>query len=264
MRRNNSKIRFIYLFIGGGILLLLGGFIVLSPRVSFAGAVQTINGPAGAKNAEYVGTETCATCHEKEDKEYKLSTHARIEIKGDSTAAQGCEMCHGPGSIHVENGGGKGTIVNPKKNPEICFTCHIDKKAEFRLPYHHPVLEGKMSCSDCHNAHGEDVKPWSTTSDQGVNESCFKCHADKRGPFTWEHEALSEGCATCHKVHGSVNDKLLVARDNNLCLRCHAQIDFPNIGTENHWTSRMKQGTCFSAGCHEAVHGSMFSKHLRF
>lgn len=215
------------------------------------------------KGAEYVGAEMCASCHEKESKEYRMSTHGRLDIKGVDGVATSCEMCHGPGSNHVNAGGGKGSIINPKKNPEICFSCHMEKKMEFRLPYRHPVLEGKMSCSDCHSAHGLDARPWTTTSIEGVNEACFKCHADKRGPFVWEHEALRDGCQVCHKVHGSVNDKMLVARDSNLCLRCHIQTDFPVVGDGNH-NSRLMQGNCWAAGCHNMPHGSSFDRHFRF
>lgn len=215
--------------------------------------------------AEYVGTETCASCHAKEFKEFQHSTHARIAIPGDNVKAQGCEMCHGPGSLHVEAGGGRGVggIINPRKDPSTCFECHLDKKAEFRLPYHHPLMEGKMSCADCHDAHAPDVRPWSATSLKDINEACFKCHKDQRGPFVWEHEALREGCTTCHKVHGSIHDKMLLARDNNLCLRCHTQANFPTIGKSGHG-GRLPSGTCFSAGCHTAVHGSNFDDHLRY
>ncbi len=220
-------------------------------------------GLLGVKGAHYVGSEDCEACHEKQVKEFKRSTHARISIPGTDVKRQGCEMCHGPGSVHVENGGGKGTMINPRKDPTVCFTCHLEKKAEFQLPFHHPVMEGHMGCVDCHSAHAEEVKPWSATTMNGVNQACFKCHKDQRGPFVWEHEALREGCVTCHKVHGSVNDKMLVARDSNLCLRCHAQVNFPVIGKSSH-AGRLFQGPCFSAGCHTAVHGSQFDDHLRY
>jgi len=222
------------------------------------------------EGAEYVGTETCATCHDKQNKEFKLSAHARFTISEDTEGvAQGCEVCHGPGSIHVENGGGRGTMINPRNKPEMCFTCHLDKKAEFRLPYRHPVLEGHMSCSDCHNVHGVDARPWTATSMEDVNGACFKCHKDKQGPFPWEHGALREGCTTCHRVHGAITDKMLVARDANLCLRCHIQSDFTTIGARNHGSasgnsdSNLSQATCWSSGCHTAIHGSYFDRHYR-
>ncbi len=246
------------------VLVALFLFCFLNIPSARAEVTWDLNGMTAVKGATYVGTETCAACHEKEFKEFQLSTHSRIAVKDvPEGVPQGCEMCHGPGSVHADQDGKRGTIINPRKNPEVCFQCHMDKKAEFRLPFHHPVLEGKMSCSDCHTAHGPEVRPWTTTSMNDVNETCFKCHAGKQGPFVWEHEAVREGCTTCHKVHGSVNDKMLVARDNNLCLRCHTQMNFPTIGKQNHGT-RLPQGTCFSAGCHTAVHGSNYDDHLRY
>lgn len=214
------------------------------------------------KTATYIGTENCATCHEKEYREFKLSTHSRISVAEDG-GVNGCEMCHGPGSVHAENGGGKETMINPTKNPDVCFSCHTDKKFQFKLPYHHPVLEGKMSCTDCHSAHGDDVRPWSSTTLDDVNDACFKCHKEQQGPFVWDHEAIREGCTACHQVHGSLHEKMLVQRDNNLCLRCHVQVNFPTIGKSGHG-SRLPQGSCFTAGCHTAVHGSNFDDHLRY
>ena len=246
------------------VILSFCGFFPFA-RIASGEVIQELNGLTAVKGATFVGTETCATCHEKEAQYFKLSTHSRISVKDiPEGAAQGCEMCHGPGSAHVDAGGGKGTMINPRKNPEVCFSCHMDKKAEFRLPFHHPVLEGKMSCADCHNLHGVDARPWTATSMEDVNEVCFKCHKDKQGPFVWEHEAMRDGCTTCHKVHGSINDKMLIARDANLCSRCHVQTNFPQIGEDDDHASRLKQGTCWSASCHNVPHGSNFDRHFRF
>ena len=226
-----------------------------------ASSVSSLDRMITNDGAKYVGSEDCASCHEEEDRAFKLSTHSRINV--DKAEVKGCEMCHGPGSLHVDAGGGRGVhIINPKKDPSTCFACHTEKKLEFRLPYHHPVLEGKVSCSDCHDPHGVDVKPWTGTSSAGVNEACFKCHRDKRGPFVMEHEAMREGCSTCHKVHGSINDKMLVTRDNNLCLRCHTQVNYPTIGSSGHG-GRLFEGSCWSGDCHQGVHGSNFDDHLR-
>jgi predicted CXXCH cytochrome family protein len=206
---DRTKALLVTLAMGAGIFWALG---VSSVRADEAHVNEML------KKAKYVGMDTCVMCHEKEGQEYKLSTHARIHIKDDTTGAEDCEICHGPGSIHADASGGTNNIINPKRDPEICFTCHTDKRMQFRLPYHHPVLEGKMSCTDCHDPHGIDVLPWTATSDNPVNEVCFKCHADKRGPYIWEHDAMQDGFTSCHQVHGSVNDKMLIARDLNLCL----------------------------------------------
>jgi len=215
------------------------------------------------KGAAYVGSDTCSACHEKEVHEFMQSPHARVSIPKEGLEAQGCEICHGPASLHVEASGGRGNILNPKSDAATCFACHMDKKAEFNLPHHHPVLEGKMNCTSCHKPHAAEVRPWSATSLENINQACFDCHKEQRGPFVWEHEAVREGCVTCHAVHGSLHAKMLVARDNNICFRCHTQANFPVIGLQNHGT-RVPQGTCFSAGCHTAVHGSNFDDHLRY
>lgn len=245
-------------------MFLCGTFLIMLLASTNAQALWQDKTMKKVEGAAYVGTETCATCHEKELKEFELSPHARLTVDDkDGVVVQGCEICHGPGSVHSDNGGGKDNIILPRENPQICFSCHTDKKAEFMLPYRHPVLEGKMACADCHNSHGTDARPWSGTSMEHVNETCFKCHKEQQGPFIFEHEAAREGCTTCHKVHGSIHDKMLIARDNNLCFRCHTQTNFPFVGDSNH-NGRFQQGTCFSAGCHTAMHGSNFDDHLRY
>ena len=216
-------------------------------------------------NASYVGMETCGQCHEKQVRHFQMAHHARIQLSGvEGVHGTACEMCHGPGSLHVEGGGDKQKILNLKKDgSEACFQCHFDKKVEFKLQYHHPVLEGKIKCTDCHDPHGPDAKPWSAVSARGMNEACFKCHADKKGPFSYEHEALSSSCTVCHNPHGSIHSKMLLQNDKNLCLKCHIQPDYPNMGKRSH-ADFATRGSCWSAACHTKVHGSNFDDHLRY
>jgi DmsE family decaheme c-type cytochrome len=54
-----------------------------------------------------------------------------------------------------------------------------------------------------------------------VNENCFSCHAERRGPFLWAHPPVTENCDTCHEPHGSFNPQLLRARVPRLCQECH-------------------------------------------
>lgn len=238
--------------------------------LSFKGVVAP---PPLIPGATFVGAETCAMCHEKISKDFDRTTHSRLVVSSAEVQGQACEACHGPGSLHADAEGKlekRATIVNPGKKPEACFKCHLDKKAEFNLQYHHPVPEGKMSCVDCHDPHSDEgVRPGTTKSLAGKNALCAKCHIDQTRPFVYEHEALREGCTVCHNVHGSINDKMLKERDVNLCLKCHYQTQLDptefNIADRNHGgaTGYLTRGPCFSAGCHIAVHGSNYSERFR-
>jgi predicted CXXCH cytochrome family protein len=259
--------------IGGGVALTL----ILLSCSSFE-SNRTILAPPSIPGAEFVGSEECATCHEEITRDFRTATHARLKAKGENAKNMGCESCHGPGSLHVSSGGAARTIVNPRRSPETCFQCHLEVRAKFQLPHRHPVLEGKMSCADCHNPHkGMAVKGGGTNLPQmiksggiallGQNETCFQCHTVQRGPFVFEHEAVREGCVSCHSPHGSVNQRMLNERNATLCLKCHFQEQRTDgriyIGDSDH-TTRLPQGTCWSAGCHEAVHGSQVNGHLRY
>lgn len=228
---------------------------------------RTLVAPPSIPGAEFAGTESCETCHETITRDFHTATHARLKAQGDNAKDIGCESCHGPGSLHVASGGGARTIINPRGSPQTCFQCHQDVKAQFALPHRHPVLEGKMSCSDCHDPHKGSAIRSGGTDIASANETCFQCHSVQRGPFVFEHEALRQGCNTCHQPHGSVNQRMLTERNATLCLKCHYQQQTASgalvIGGRNHAGS-LARGTCWSAGCHEAVHGSQISSSLRF
>lgn len=228
---------------------------------------RTMVAPPQIAGAKFVGSKQCEDCHSNVTKNFHDATHAKLVAAQSNDLNIGCESCHGPGSIHVKAGGGAGTIINPQKSPETCFQCHLDKRGEFNLPHAHPVLAGKMSCSDCHNPHEGDAVMGGGTQLAVANETCLKCHDAQRGPYVFEHEALREGCTSCHNPHGSVNDKLLKARNQALCLQCHQQQQTVTgqllIGGRDH-VSFLQRGTCWSSACHEAVHGSHVNSSLRF
>lgn len=228
---------------------------------------RTLVIPPSVPGAEFVGSADCADCHEDITSGFHDATHARLIASGSNGTEIGCESCHGPASLHVQSGGELGTIVNPAGNPDTCFQCHLDKRGEFALPHAHPVGEGKLACSDCHDSHSGDATLGGGMQLAGANDTCLQCHEAQRGPFVFEHEASREGCVVCHSPHGSVNDKMLKARNPSLCLQCHFQEQTTTggllIGGRDH-SAFVTRGTCWTAGCHEAVHGSHVNSSLRF
>lgn len=251
----------------GKTLLFLVGALAAVGVISCAGVKRVVVAPPQIPGATFAGSESCAQCHEDKTKNFKTADHARLIARGANAAQMGCESCHGPGSIHNQSGGVRGTIVNPKKDPETCFQCHLEKRGSFSLPYHHPLEEGKVTCANCHNPHEGRVVKGGGTSLASSDETCFKCHTAQRGPFVFEHEAIREGCTTCHNPHGTVNQKMLISRNQDLCLKCHFQQQLSSttllIQSVNH-ASFLSRGTCWSGGCHEAVHGSQVNAHLRY
>jgi predicted CXXCH cytochrome family protein len=227
--------------------------------------------PLEIPGAHYVGNQACLDCHAEIVREFPASPHARVHFESAAMAGEtGCESCHGPGSKHIESGGNAKFIINPGNDPASCFQCHLDVQAGFNLPQHHPVIEGHMSCVQCHDPHGGDIfKPHGGLAMARQDESCSPCHREQTRPFVFEHEALREGCTACHDPHGSINEKMLTESDPNLCLRCHAQVQSPGssgailIGNVDH-TGFLQVGTCWTAGCHSAIHGSNVDPLLRY
>jgi DmsE family decaheme c-type cytochrome len=122
---------------------------------------------------------------------------------------------------------------------------------------HMPVREGKMTCTSCHNPHGSTNTRMLRVGNY-INETCTSCHAEKRGPFLWDHAPVRQGCNTCHDPHGSNNDRMLVAKLPMLCQRCH-------IGTKHPSTiydaNQLAKGSNRLIGrgcvqCHQQIHGS--------
>jgi predicted CXXCH cytochrome family protein len=265
MKRSSRQLATHLIFGGCALWLLLLISCVAVDRVVVAPGT-------GVPGATYVGSKECVQCHEDETSHFASATHARLKIADAKVGDTGCEACHGPGSLHVQSGGKAGTIVNPRKSPEACFQCHLDKRGEFSLPHTHPVLAGKVSCVDCHDVHKGNSNRGGGAALSSATETCIKCHTQQAGPYTYPHGAIrEEGCVACHNPHGTVNDKMLVARDANLCMRCHLETLTPgfNIGGFKDGAhaanigSRLSEGTCWSAGCHEDVHGSNVNASLR-
>lgn len=237
--------------------------VIFSSCVSVPHAVLA---PPKIAGAEFVGMSECSMCHEELVEKFEWSTHSKIMDHGEDSLHLGCEACHGPGSLHAESGGLPHTIVNPEKSAETCFQCHLDTKGSFNLPYGHDVHSGNMTCTDCHDPHGNAITGGGMTLARAA-ETCTKCHKAQGNHYVFRHEATQDGCIVCHSPHGSVNNKMLKSANASLCLQCHFQQQTASgeimIGGRNH-ASFLPRGTCWSAGCHEAVHGSNISTSLRY
>ena len=268
------------LALAAGVVVLLLAVISCSTISNQAVMLPEVPG------AKYIGSSECEQCHEEIYRGFKTADHSRLIAQGKNSIDVGCESCHGPCSLHSDSGGetkppfsftagrpqpaSLATLpgVPPARATEtVCYQCHNDVRGQFQLPSHHPVPEGRMSCTACHSPHKGSVGAGGGTALLSQNENCLQCHPAQRGPYVFEHEAMQEGCTTCHTSHGSVNAKMLTVRDSNLCLKCHFQQQTSAgtilIGGSDH-TIRLQQGTCWSAGCHEAVHGSRVNPSLKF
>jgi len=226
--------------------------------------------PPDIPGATFIGDKKCRVCHLRQVQNMPLAVHARLTVPGTKAEGEsGCEACHGPGSLHAKAAAGEKhtTIINPGKSPAACYRCHPDKEAEFSLPHHHPLGDGGVSCTRCHDPHGRDIAKGSALAMARMNDTCRECHREQTLPHAFEHEAMREGCTTCHAVHGSINPKMLTENDNNLCLKCHAQRQTAGgvwIGTSNHTGRFAISSSCWTAGCHTAPHGSNINSHLRY
>jgi DmsE family decaheme c-type cytochrome len=181
----------------------------------------------------------CLGCHERADRTYwKGSAHETQDLA--------CTNCHQlMEKVSVKNQLVKSTEV------EVCFQCHKDRMAQFNRPSHHPLREGDMTCSSCHNPHGSATDK--LLRGASINETCYKCHADKRGPFLWEHEPVRESCLNCHEPHGTVNEFLLKVQRPRLCQLCHE--GGPGHGNPgNPMVVQALNRSC--QNCHTKVHGS--------
>lgn len=291
-------------------------------------AAATSTPPAPPAKAEFVGTETCMTCHEDIGTAFKKNPHQIVETdKKRGWAGKGCESCHGPGSNHAGTAEAK-EIRNPARlvaseSNKLCVTCHVTKpmhdgpvesahvrnqiacvschkvhangpyglvarkaeavntlcsschltvKAQFAKPHAHKVEQNAMTCVDCHNPHGSIKSPLQRTS--SPNEPpCFSCHANKRGPFTFEHAPVRfEGCNSCHEPHGSANPKMLTQQEVRLvCLSCHANLQgalaTAKLGSPTgvvppafHDLRSARYQNCTT--CHQKIHGSHVDRNL--
>jgi len=117
-----------------------------------------------------------------------------------------------------------------------------------------------LACSDCHQPHGSNTT--AQLANPTKNQTCYTCHADKRGPLLWEHAPVTEDCTLCHTPHGSVHSALLKKSPPLLCQQCHSAAGHPAVartgaalpGGSSGPSGFLLAGSC--TNCHSQVHGS--------
>jgi len=223
----------------------------------------TCHDPHG-KIRESTRKDLCLTCHKDAP---TMAWHASIHDR----YGVACTDCHNPHPhanvrqvVNLTHYG----IEQPKRlamsvqEPEACYKCHQKKFAQNHLPSHHPIMEGKMVCSDCHDPHGQLEKNLKAETN---NQLCYKCHAEKTGPFAYPHPPVNENCDICHEPHGTVANNLLKQPPVFLCLRCHSghhrptAIGHPAVNGVADLDANPKTRQVFYTNCiecHTQIHGS--------
>ncbi|MEX1277006.1 MAG: DmsE family decaheme c-type cytochrome [Bacteroidota bacterium] len=189
----------------------------------------------------------CMQCHQDGNRmSWQSSLH--------KTADVGCVSCH-----TVMEKRSTTALLSKVNQPGLCSDCHTDVTVKMTRTSRHPIQEGKLDCSSCHNVHGA---PGAAMLSKGaVNETCYSCHQEKRGPFLWEHAPVREDCTTCHEPHGSNNRNLLTTQSASLCISCHQYGGHINQYRYNRVSTPYGNGC---ANCHVTAHGSNHPSGAKF
>lgn len=187
--------------------------------------------------------ETCLDCHTEQHRFWDGDMHERHDVA--------CADCH---TSHSR----RDPVTLTETQPGLCMDCHVEQRAETHRAFAHPIRNGEMACTDCHQPHGSPSE--AMLSGLTLNQNCYECHAEKRGPFLWEHAPVSEDCTNCHQPHGSNNPSLLTRRAPMLCQQCHSRMGHPSVGRtgddlpSGNPSTFLLSGNCMN--CHTQVHGS--------
>jgi DmsE family decaheme c-type cytochrome len=185
----------------------------------------------------------CSSCHKDSESHFLGSGHDMSNVA--------CSDCH---SVHEKHD----QVQIKQLQPEVCGSCHMEQKhAANRFSTHPMKYEGQMGCTDCHAPHGSVGDHLLVA--ETVNDTCFSCHAEKRGPFVWEHEPATESCTNCHLSHGSNQPDMLVQRSPFLCQTCHSSQGHPSLAYDRPGINPLAESMMLGrscANCHSQVHGS--------
>jgi DmsE family decaheme c-type cytochrome len=224
-----------------------------------AGEKPAVAQASAAAPGDFVGAETCATCHEEIAKGFASNPHNKLAEAHGKTGVT-CEGCHGAGKAHVDGGGDVTKIFNPAKaSPKEvtarCLSCHAGTHPNFERS---PHAKASVSCIGCHDIHGSKEEPLLKASEPGL---CYQCHTDVKPAFAMPfHHKVDEGavsCSDCHDVHGTFGNNNIksTADQNAICTKCHTETRGPFVYEH----AAVKAEGCL--GCH-TPHGSQNARLL--
>ena len=217
------------------LVLMLGASVLCAtasgapPAKGKAADTQT----KAAASGDFVGSDTCVTCHEEVGKKFADNPHTkRAQMHGSNGAT--CENCHGAGKAHVDGGGDVTKIFNPAKHSakevdEKCLTCHASAHPNFDRS---PHAKANVGCISCHSVHASTQEKLLKASQPTL---CFQCHSDQRSQFNMPfHHKVNEGlvkCSDCHDPHGTFNANNLksTADQSAVCTKCHTDVRGPFV-----------------------------------
>jgi DmsE family decaheme c-type cytochrome len=249
--------------IGIAFLLLLIGFAGPMPARAAGGVQENATAPQSKEangSTEFVGQETCATCHEEVVQKFGANPHTRLALEHAGKGVT-CESCHGAGKAHVDGGGDVTKIfrfgqATAKETDERCLTCHAGAHPNFERS---PHAKAEVSCTSCHSVHASKTDTDLLKASQP--QLCFTCHSDTKPAFNMPfHHPVNEGvvqCGDCHDVHGTFQPGNLraTADQNAVCTKCHAETRGPFVYEH----AAVKAEGC--VGCH-SPHGSQNARML--
>ncbi len=195
----------------------------------------------------------CLDCHRASHSEFDRSAHARAGLT--------CSSCH------AQHGAGEQALLREipdaveqqgriGASSRLCVDCHSETLAAFELNERHRLIEGALECTSCHDPHAAATR---TLLGGFKQDACLECHADKGGPFVFEHPASRvDGCTACHSPHGSQNRHLLTHQNvAEQCYSCHAGVPQFHFGFNPAAPARFGLDTQCT-NCHSTIHGSNF------
>jgi DmsE family decaheme c-type cytochrome len=218
------------------------------------GPKHTVEGGKGT--VKFPTADNCLACHKSND--HKRMSWAFSEHKKAGLECRDCHGLHSPKVKEINVG-----MWKSDKNSALCMNCHKDVAARMNMPSHHPVKEGGLSCTSCHDPHDSKQTPLVSKNDQ-----CFKCHQNIRGPKVFEHAPVVEDCTICHNPHGSPNRHLLQLAQPMQCLQCHSlarNMHAPGGGGGGGGGGSSLNGAQLRncTNCHGAIHGSHIDAKLK-